>query len=636
MKKFYLPFICLLFLSTTAKAADINYSALTIKEEMKKDADAVVRYDRIEFVVLSRARAIKRTHFVVTILNKNAKDHATIGVHYNQLSKVKSLEGKVYNALGAEIAKLKKKDIQDLSVYDGASLFSDHRVKAASLEQHVYPYTVEWIYEEEEENLMFYPGWVAQAGEKLAVEESEMIIHMPLGMNLRYQGNSLAPSCVIKTQADKTIYQWKAENLPAIRREPLGPSFTTLVPLVYTAPDEFEVAGYAGKMDSWENYGKWINLLNSTRNDLPPVAIEKIKQLTRDLPENREKIKAVYDYLQNNTRYVGIQLGIGGWQPFKTSFVFDKGYGDCKALSFYTKALLEVIGVQSYYTLISAGSNKREVREDFPMSTFNHAILCVPDGQDTIWLECTSQTNPFGYLGSFTSDRKAVIITEEGGKIVKTPVYRQEDNLQKTVAQVRLTGGTGAEVDFIRSYEGLQFENYGLHHYINESREEQRKWIYKAVSIPSYEIADFSFSLEEKMVPVATLKSEMLIRNFTTSSGKRIFISLNLANQLKVEYPALSGRKTEFETGPPFVDTDTIIYHLPKGAEPEYLMEEVEIKSEFGEYKATAIHKNGTIIYSRLFKQNSGKYPADKYNEFIKFRQEIARADNARAVILNP
>ena len=625
-----------MLLCGTAKATEINYSALTISEELKKNADAVVRHDKIEFIVLSKAKAIKRTHFVVTILNKNARDHATIAVHYNQLSKVKSLEGKVYNAFGGEIRKLKRKEIQDMSVYDGASLFSDHRIKVASLEHNNYPFTVEWIYEEEEENLMFYPGWVAQGGEKLAVEESEMIIEMPLGMKLRYHGNSLAPACEIKTHPGKTTYHWKTGNLPAIRPEPLGPPFSKLVPLVYTAPDEFEVAGYAGRMDSWENYGKFITLLNSSRNDLPPAAVEKVKQLTKDLPDRRDKIKAVYDYLQSNTRYVGIQLGIGGWQPFKTSFVFDKGYGDCKALSFYTKSLLEAIDIPSWYTLISAGNYKPEVREDFPRSSFNHAILCVPNGQDTIWLECTSQTNPFGYLGNFTSDRKAVIITEEGGKIVKTPAYHKEDNLQNTVAHVKLTGGTSAEVDFVRTYEGLQFENYNLHHYINLGREEQRKWIYKAVNIPSYEITDFSFSLEEKMVPVATLKSGMLIRNFTTSSGKRTFISLNLANQLKTEYPALADRKTEFETGVAFIDTDTIVYHLPAGATTEYLMEDVEIKTEFGEYKAMARQEGPKITYTRIHKQNAGKYGPEKYNDYITFRQEISRVDNARAVILNP
>ena len=617
-------------------ANNISYPASSIPAEMKKNADAVVRLYHEEFRVESRAKGVERVHTVVTIFNKNANEKAIMYVPYDQLSKVKKLEGKVYNAFGKEIGKTKRKDIHDMSNYDGFSLFSDNRVKAASLEQNEYPYTVEWIYERETENMMFYPRWAPQDGEKLSVEKAVLSVYMPMGMELRYWENSLAPAGKISLEAGHKVYQWEVHNLPAIQMEPLAPSFRELVPVVFTAPNEFEVAGYAGTMDSWQSYGNWINLLNSSRNDLPVEAVQKARSLTQGLSSDREKIKAIYDYLQGNTRYVSIQLGIGGWQPFKTSFVYEKGYGDCKALSFYTKALLEAVEIPSYYTLIRAGKPKVDVQDEFPMNTFNHVILCVPNEKDTIWLECTSQTNPFGYLGTFTSDRKAVLITEKGGKIVKTPTYQQEENLQQTVAQVRLKAGGSAEVDLTRSYEGLQFENHGLSHQIHLGAEEQRKWVYNALKIPSYEIKDFSFSLDEKNVPVASLSSKLLIRNFANQSGKRTFITLNLANQDEVNYPILAERKSDFEIGIPFIDRDSVIYRLSEGTKVEYLMEDIELESEFGEYRAFARQEGDQIIYTRIFKKNNGRYPAEKYNAYVKFRQEIAKADKGRAVILNP
>src|SRR5690606_4540730 len=99
------------------------------------------------------------------------------------------------------------------------------------------------------------------------------------------------------------------------------------------------------------------------------------------------------------------------------------GYGDCKALSNYMVALLGSVGIKGYYSLIMAGENFTPLQTDFPSSQFNHVVVAVPNGSDTLWLECTSQTQPFGYLGSFTDDRYALMILDDGATLVKTGSY---------------------------------------------------------------------------------------------------------------------------------------------------------------------------------------------------------------------
>ena len=64
--------------------------------------------------------------------------------------------------------------------------------------------------------------------------------------------------------------------------------------------------------------------------------------------------------------------------PFPATFVDEKKYGDCKALSNYMRALLKAVDIPSYYALIRAGENEEPADFDFPHNNFNHAILCVP------------------------------------------------------------------------------------------------------------------------------------------------------------------------------------------------------------------------------------------------------------------
>ena len=83
-------------------------------------------------------------------------------------------------------------------------------------------------------------------------------------------------------------------------------------------------------MNSWKNYGIWKNQLLDRRDNLPVETINTIKQLTNGLSTKKEKVKKVYEFVQSKTRYVSVQLGIGGWQPFTAEIVDKYGYGDCK------------------------------------------------------------------------------------------------------------------------------------------------------------------------------------------------------------------------------------------------------------------------------------------------------------------
>lgn len=600
---------------------------------LEKGANAMLNDYQTYFTVLSPEKGNRRVYYNLTVYNKKGADLAKLVVHYDKLTSVKSIKGRVYDLAGKQLAKLKKSDIKDISNYDGFSVFTDNRLKTASFSIHNYPYTVEWEYEVETTNMMFYPVWAPQSDEQLAVKKASLQLRVPEGFALRYIEQQVAPA-QISRDGNTEIYNWSVENLKPVNREPYSPGLIEQVPVVYTAPAEFSVEGYAGRMDSWKSYGLWINQLNISQNDLSPAAIAKAQQLTHNLPTDKEKVRAIYDYLQQNTRYVSIQLGIGGWQPFKASFVHEKGYGDCKALSNYTKALLEAVNIPSFYTLIRHGEDRNYLREDFPRSYFNHAILCVPLEQDTVWLECTSQTNPFGFLGSGTHGRKVVLITEDGGQIAQTRYYGAEDNLQLTEAEVHLTEQQ-AVVNIKRTYTGLQFENGGLSYYLHQDKEEQKKWVYRNLDIPSFNLSDFELSLEkEDVVPEASLKAQLELKSLVTISNKRMFISPNLAN--RSESAPLKGkeRKSAFVLNWAYTDDDMVVYHLPEGYAPEFIPEAANITSKFGHYEAKVDIDGNKLYYSRKLRMQEGRFDAAEYEDYVSFMHDISRADQAKVILV--
>jgi len=270
------------------------------------------------------------------------------------------------------------------------------------------------------------------------------------------------------------------------------------------------------------------------------------------------------------------------------------------------------------------------IRTDFPSSQFNHMILSVPTANDTIWLECTSQTNPFGYQGYFTGDRDALMITDEGGEIVHTTVYPLEVNTQFRQAEVYLSSNGDASASIRTDFSGLQYDN--VRSYLNQSEEEQKKELYEDLEINNVTIEDFNHSEEKGRIPTARQELELKVRKLASVSGKRFFISPNLMNQWGKAPKAIKDRKYEVVINSSFYDADTIRFHLPEGFQPEYLPKTKEFISDFGHYTADIQVNGNELTYIRTLKMYKGRHPKEEYAVLQDFLKDVSKADRLKQV----
>jgi len=631
----FIQFIALIYIFTNISfyPGAEQYETAALPDVLKENAHAVVRTHETTFTIKSISSAVKRVQYAVTILDENAARNATIYVPYDKLIKVNYLKGTLYDKSGKELKSLKKTDIQDMSAISDFSIYEDNRVKAARLTHVQYPYTVEYEYEVTYNGLLYYPVWHPQDETYLSVEKATFRVVVPPGLKFRHKTINLAAKPEITTVDKIETYTWQATNLAALEEIPYQPALAEILPAVYTAPVDFEFEGYKGNMNSWASFGQWFNQLNAGKEKLPEATVTKLKALVADAPDDLAKIQKLYAYLQANTRYVSIQLGIGGFQPFEASFVDSKGYGDCKALSNYMHAMLKAVGINSLYTLIRAGEDENDIQLDFPSFQFNHAVLCVPQAKDSLWLECTSQTQSLGYAGNFTGNRHALMITPDGGKIVKTPVYNATDNLQKRKAMVQLDAAGNAAATVETIYTGLQQEDVsGL---LTAGTEDQKKYLYNHIRIPTFDIKKFEFMQQKGRLPEVTENLTLNINKCGALSGKRLFLTPNLMNQISSIPPKVENRKLEVVTGWAYVDTDIIEYKLPTGVfQVEALPETQTVKSGFGEYTASFKMENDVLTYTRTFTRHKGRYPSTSYPELQDFYRKISKADKMQVVLV--
>lgn len=436
------------------------YSSLTIPEPLKKNANAVVRSNEIVVSLKSSSEMSVKEIRIITVLNKQGNKNRDAHVGYDKNVKIKTLEVLVYDAFGNKIKKIKKNDFRDVSAVEGGTLYSDSRVKYLEYTPIDYPYTIAFTSEITTGNTAFIPLFTPIDDYFVSIESSSYEISYPTDITIRKKEKNIENIDLDKEDAAGRLF-FKAKNLAALKPEEYSPSFGEITPKVLLAANEFTYEGVSAKAVDWNDFGKWVYLdLIENTIDLPESTAVYIQDLVKDEKTDIDKAKKIYQYVQDKVRYISVQVGIGGWKPFNASEVDRLSYGDCKGLTNYTMALLKAVGINSNFTLLFAGNSQRNIEKDFTIMQANHAILSIPQtDKEDIWLECTSQKLPFGFIGDFTDNRDVLVITPEGGEIKHTKKYTTDENTQIIKANYKVLENGAIDVNVILKSKGIQYDD---------------------------------------------------------------------------------------------------------------------------------------------------------------------------------
>lgn len=629
-------FALLLFFTPMSLLAQNNlaYSALLIPDELKENAHEVIRTEVMEFTILSEKSGEVYFHTAITVLdNKSSANH--VAIYYDADSKIDKIEASIYDGTGRLVRKIKKNEIRDFAAVDGFSIYQDDRVKYLELSYHTLPFTIEYEYRKKLEGGHFfdYPDWRVQQY-NTAVEKSSFMVRLPTDMKFHYETLNLDIEPKIGgdgKNSNYTCYTWQVSNLPALDEEDYGPTSSEILPLVNISPDAFQFDRYKGSMANWKDFGAFLYELYEGKNNLPEEMVAKVHELTDGVEEPKEKINILYKYLQENMRYVSVQLGIGGFQPFDAEYVYRNKYGDCKALSNFMKSILEEAGIEAYPVIIYSGNPYYKVKEEFTTSKFNHVIVYVPS--EDYWLECTSSNYPPNFIGYGNSDRNVLLVTPEGGKLVRTPKLDAEANLEENIATVTLLSDGSATINGRGTFTGADHEMY---RYIESSKSgnDLEEWFTENSSIPSFHIESLAIK-SEPMEPKSNLDYSVGVRRYCSKAGKRFFVPLNTINPYNHLPSKLNERHFPIVLNRGYVERDSFTFKIPDGYEIESMPDpEVELKSDFATYSVKLEKQEEGLKYTRTFQVQPTRLPAEEYDKFREFFLEVSKMDNMKMVLV--
>ncbi|MGC4130461.1 MAG: DUF3857 domain-containing protein [Bergeyella sp.] len=624
MSRFYALLMLGFFVSAFSQ-----YSSLDIPEELKKNANAVIRDEIDEYTLKSVDDMLIVRKSVVTILDKSGEDYSAVMIPYDPSTKVSNIKVNVYNAFGQKQKSYSRKDFSDYTNNRSNALYVDDRILFLKIGSTGYPFTVETTYEVNTSNTIKIGTFVPFGRFGVSTQNTVFRIINNAGIKIRKKitDNEIAKVSVYE---NGNISEYRYAGIPAVKEENYAPAFDFLVPKVEFSPEKFSLEGSKGDLTSWNDFGKWYysNLLTPVSQITPEIS-QEINALNLT-GTKEEKVKKIYQYMQEKTRYVLIAMGIGGWKPMPASEVSKKGYGDCKALTNYMRTLLSAAGIESYYAVIYDNRTEQKFDKNFPELNGNHVVLMVPGENGNIWLENTSQKMAFNHL-SFTSHNRNVLLVKENGiEIVDTPVYKPEQSKEILRASVKLSEDAGISSVIDLKYTGGQYDgNLALFGMKSEEIKEAVKKEYFNLKMTDLKV-DKLFNDRDKAE--ITYEISLNAKDFSKKLGNDMFFPV-MPFGINSTLVAGDERILPFETPFPYQNDYHIEYEAPAGYVFSEVPESVQFESEFGSYKMNFEVKDGKLYVHRSMTMNKGLYPKEKYKDYAAFRKKAAGNDNAKILI---
>jgi hypothetical protein len=630
---FYILRALFIFSFLVSNAQNLEYSYLTVPSTLKENANAVVRLEAttINLHEVDNMEIIYRR--VITIFNESGNRLLQAGVGYDNSRKVTSIQASVYDKLGNEIKKIKSKDFRDQTATGEGTLYSDSRILYMDYTPLQYPYTVDFSYTLKTSVTVFIPSWTPLLNYYESVQKCTYTINNLRIAELYFKAKNFEGYDIENTSEGNKI-SYSLKNLKAFKREDLSPSIRKIVPVLMVASKTFNANGIYGEASNWQDYGKWMyDKILAGRNELTTETINTVKQITQGIEDKLEKAKIIHKYVQDNTRYISVQVGVGGYQPISALEVDKVKYGDCKGLTNYTQALLEVAGVQAYYTHVESGRIKENLEHDFAsLSQGDHVILNIPLNGKDYWIDCTSQVHPFNFVGDFTDDRDVLVMTPEGGIIKHTPKYLDATNSLKSVAKIRLDAQGGINGVLKLQSKGIVYDNrFQLERLSTEDRIKHYKYYWDYINnlnINNVELknAKDSILFQEKL--------DVAAQSYAGLSGERILFAPNIFDKEVAVPDRYRNRILDFEIERGTFHESEFEIVLPEGYQIEAKPDNIKIESNYGTYNTAIEIQNNVVYYKRSYLRKHGKYPKEEYKAFRDFIRKVARHDNAKIVLL--
>ncbi len=610
--------------------------------------EAVLLFSEEILIVQPNGRTKEIDRTVYRILRPSGRHFGKVEVHFDGETRITHIHGWCIPAQGKDY-EVKDKDVTEngLLGLQGGELFSDHRVKVMEIPAPDPGNIIGYEVEHEDRPYVLQDEWSFQ--ETVPVALARYTMQLPAGWE--YKAVWLNHPETAPTSAGNNQWVWELKDIPEITREDAMPPWHGVAGMMLVA--FIPSGGGAHGFLTWSEMGAWQSGLLQGRLEASPEIKQKVAELTAHATTPMAKMLALADFMQKDIRYVGIWLGIGGWQPHAAPEVFSKRYGDCKDKAALLSVMLREVGIQSYYVLIDSERGGVTPSISPHLGLFDHVILAIrlPDGVTDppllatiqqpnlgklLIFDPTDELTPFGSLNGALQASYALLVTPDGGELTQMPQLPPSTSGTWRTAKLRLDsqGALRGEVQDERLGDAAWWQRGELRNVEKDSDRIKPIEQLMARSMGSFEISKATVTnLQDPMLPFGYQWS-FTAQNYGKFAGNLLLVRPRV---LGVESTGLletkEPRKYPVEFPGPRHDHDTFEITLPADYEVDELPPPTDAEYSFGSYHSKTVAEGNVLRYTRTCEIKQLSVPVSQADDLKKFFRIIGNDERGTAVL---
>ncbi len=606
---------------------------------------AVVLLDEQQIIVKGSGEIETRYREALRILRPEAiAEWSDISIPFDKETKVSYLHSWTITPEGRELATNDRDVAEGGYLYD--IMFTDERSKSLKfLEVRVgsvigYEYVQQW------RPYMFEDRWEFQR--ELPVHTSRLMLQVPAGWE--YKAQWFNHTDVVPQVPAPNQFVWEVHDLAPVDDEPDMPPWTTVAGWMGLKFFPQNPALRSRSVGSWKDIGLWYSDLTKSSRAPSPQIQQEVTQLTGNIPDTLGKIRALTDYMRQ-VRYFAVEIGIGGLRPHSAPEVFAHQYGDCKDKATLLSAMLQLIGVDSYYTLLD--SKRGYVLENYPSLAGNHVILAirVPDGVPDTLLYATvndpglgrllffDPTNPYvalGYLPWYLQDGVGLVVGPDGGHAVRLPLLASATNRLLRQAEFSLDPSGAIVGDVMEIRWGVPASNE-REAFLETMPVKRQKIIedFLGGSLGNFTLVKATVGDLDQYDKNLTLTYQIVAGGYAKLAGDLLIVRprvigedpaaiLRLLTKERRLYPIQLQAATRQD--------DVFDIKLPPGYAVVELPPPLTVECPYASYRSEVSFSGGTLHFHRTYEVKSVTVPIEKLGDFQAFLRQISADESAEAI----
>jgi hypothetical protein len=612
--------------------------------------NAVLLYEERNVTVQSADKIKTQVRVVYKILRPGGREYGIVHASFHWGEKINNLHGWCIPVQGKDY-EVKDKEAVEIALphVEGSDLVNDVRTKLLQIPAADPGAVVGYEYEMEEQPLVLQDVWYVQR--EVPVRESHFNLQLPPGW--AYKASWLNYTEIKPTEAGSQI-QWSVTDVQAIREESQMPPFDGITGQMILS--YFPQGGTSPKVfTSWKEMGSWYETLISGRRDASSQIKQQVSALTASATTQLEKMRALAQFVQNQIRYVAIELGIGGFQPHAAPEVFSHRYGDCKDKATLMSSMLSQIGVDSYYVVINSERGSVTAQTPANAYTFDHVVLAIklPAGvQETfsasvqhpklgtlLYFDPTDELTPLGQISGSLQANYGLLVTPDGGELVELPRQPSSMNSVQRTGKLALdpAGTLTGEVTEMRLGDRAWAERWRIRNVTKDSDRIKPVEDVLAGSLSLFQITKASMLNFNQTDKPFGFQYAFEAPNYAKDAGGLLLVrprvlGVKASPIMETKEP----RKFPVEFEGPSRDTDVFDITIPAGYMVDDVPPPVDADYDFASYHAKTEVQGNVIHYTRTFEVKELSVPVVRTGDLKTFYRIIAGDERNTVILKSP